>query len=289
MDGFCFVRGLVIQDQHGDVVAASEVSLALDAEILEAEEFQVLVEALVVVPVGAFDLAIVAGRPRADQLVGYPKAGAKLIEGMYLGAGLLGGVRILETIVGLDYFGHVAEEVEGLEKEGDGVAGRCLVEPFEEAFSVGLVDDGVLEEPLVLRGEGGFAGSGDELGVHLPFFTDGLGGIVLLGFVGDQGFLLVGEALDEDPVEAGRAAGVAFGAFEADPDFQVGIVRVLPPHVRDPFELHGGVGVRVRGLGPVGAVHEGFACPVETPEPPPEAGPADVVAADDNRDVLAGL
>lgn len=155
----------------------------MDPEVVKAEEFQELVEALVVVAVAAFDFAIVAGSPGSDQLVDDPKLFAERVEGMFLPAVFPRCEGVLESVVRLDYFGDIAEESEGPDGKIDGVKRGGLVVPVQETFAVGLVDDGVLVELLVAGGEGGLAGSRDELGVHLPFLADRCWSIVLLRLV----------------------------------------------------------------------------------------------------------
>ena len=54
---------------HRKFVAVSLVGSELSTKVVEREEGMLVVETLLVFPVTAFDLAVVAGRVRADELV----------------------------------------------------------------------------------------------------------------------------------------------------------------------------------------------------------------------------
>ena len=95
----------------------------MNPEILEAEEFEILVKPLVKVAMSSLDLPFVSGRPRADELVEDAEPLAEGVEGVLAVAEIPGAVHVLETMVGLDDLGQIAKEREGLREEVERVCG----------------------------------------------------------------------------------------------------------------------------------------------------------------------
>jgi len=160
----------------------------------------VLVEALVVIAMTAFDFAIVTGRPWSDELMDDAELLTKHIQRMLFFSRLARCTCVLEAIVGLDDFGQTPIEGEGLHQAVDGIVGGDVVIPLHKPFAVGFIDDGVLIELLVIRSLRGLAYFRDILRVHLPFFTDGDRSIVWLRRVLNKCFLPITEVLDQDTI-----------------------------------------------------------------------------------------
>ena len=144
----------------------------LPTKVGERIETVGVIESLLIFPVAAFDLAVVAGRVRANQLVADAEAGGGGLEECFLAAILDGeAVGELSAVVGLDAFDLDAAAGipgDGFLQEVGGGEGALLLISAEKTQAGELVDGSVLIQPQTRIGD---AAPGDNLYIDLYAFA----------------------------------------------------------------------------------------------------------------------
>ena len=165
-------RGEPTEGPHGDIVGAGLVGSELPAKVGEREEAVGIIEALLVFPVAAFDLAVVSGSVGANQLVTDAEIGSGGFKGgQEITVGVGEAVGELEAVVGLDALDAntaPGEPGDGLSEEIGGGEGALLLTGAEASQACELVDGGVLEQAQVRVGD---AAAWDDLHVDLYAFA----------------------------------------------------------------------------------------------------------------------
>ena len=208
-----------------------------------------IVKALLVVPVAAFHLAVVARRPWTYELVLNAELLAEGVHGM--DAVRLPCVSELRAVVSLDDCRNVLEEKDSPSDEIAGGGTALLHVGIDEA----LARHRILVEFLpVLTG---IAGSRDVFDIHLPFDAQGGGRVVR-----HRGMLFLGAsslsgAQAEAYEETAQGAGMAFVALftvQLPPELGTGYVRRTPDKIPDPLDFLRSMGIGMRRMGTVGAI-----------------------------------
>ena len=183
------VGRLPAEHSHRDTVGATQITLHLSLKIIERIEFQVVVEAFLVVSVASLNLSVVPRSPRTNELMLDMVSVAEHIKRMNpLGIEEMGELR---AVVGLNDFGSITEKGDGtLDKINRGEAAVFFIR-IDESLPRGLLDDRVLVEPLVILSH--ITDFGNELHIHLPLDAERGGsvvGLIVQGlFLGGFSFL----------------------------------------------------------------------------------------------------
>ena len=169
-----------LQRADRDIVRSSEICLHLLLKVRERIELEVLIEALVVVPVRTFHFSVMPGSPGLNQLMLDSILFAEPVQGVQLIQACLPGVSELGSVVGLYDLRLIPEIQKGSREEIYRIHSRLLFVGIYEALPGCFVYDGVLEEVAVGKDGVGSALERHELNVELPLLTDLLRGIVFL-------------------------------------------------------------------------------------------------------------
>ena len=275
------------QDSAGDAVGTVEVFRHLRLEILEAVEPQGLIEALVVVPVASFHLAVMPWRSRLDELV--PDAVVPAEPVQRVGSVGLSGMRELRPVVGLDGSWDVSEMLEGAQDEIKGAVAALLWICPDKAFAACFVNHGVLVVPSAERVSADIALGWDILDIHLPFDTDCLRRVVpfrLIRF--SYGLVLIVPHAAQEAVETDEIPGVAFVEQLAVQLIQTN-AGVSANQAQNQVDFLRGVRSRMDGMRAAGFVLQRFQCAVITPFPAVECPNGAMVAMRYENHVLCAL
>lgn len=187
------------------------MSSELRSKIAQGEEAVGVVEAFLVFPVTAFDLAIVPWSIGTNELVPNVKLGGGLLEQSgKVSFGIGKAIGKFKTVVGLDAFYRDLAAFEPdhrfAEEIGGGIGALFRISG-QEAETGELIDGGVLEESLLWVGK---TLEGDHLDVDLHSLTGvlhllvGFGNVCLLRFWWREHPLL-----PHDPEQALRVPGIS--------------------------------------------------------------------------------
>lgn len=212
------------------------------------------IEFFVVLAVAAFDLAVVPGSIRTNELVTDPQLGKGFLKKGGAAVGRNQTVGKFRTVVGLDTFNGERELLDHMAEENGGRIGAVLPESFQIAETAELIEEGVLI-PLGALFLPDHAGFGNKLDVDLT----ALPGVFHL-FVG-FGDILGVRQLDchhslpaQDPVQSGDGTGIASHS-QLYPEYHQPGVGISPAHIFDEFEFGFRVLIGV-AAGPVGSVFQ---------------------------------
>ena len=159
---------------HRDTVGAAQIALHLSLKISEGIEFQVVVEAFLVVSVASLHLSVVPRSPWANELMLDMVSVAEHIERMNpLCIEEMGELR---AVIGLNDFGSITEKGDGaLDKIDRGEAAVFFIR-IDKSLPRGLFNDRVLVEPLVILAH--ITDFGNKLHIHLPLDADHGGSVI---------------------------------------------------------------------------------------------------------------
>lgn len=214
-------------------------------EVSEREELVRSVEILIVFAVAALNLAVVARRIRADELMPDTELGKSLLkECRTVGFGAVQPVGELGTVVGLDTFNGVREFRNNMTKEYAGRVGAVFLKGFEIAETGKLIDEGVLVE-LLSGGITDQASRRDKLDIDLPALS-GIGHLLIwlgniLGIRQLHGHLT---AFAQKSVKTRDGSGIP-SLPELNPKHHQTCVGVPAAHIVDELDFFRPVLVRV--------------------------------------------
>ena len=168
------VGRLPAEHSHRDTVGAAQIALHLSLKISEGIEFQVVVEAFLVVSVASLNLSVVPRSPWTNELMLDMVLVAEHIERMNpLCIEEMGELR---AVIGLNGFGSITEKGYGtLDKIDCGEAAVFFIR-IDKSLSRGLLDDRVLIKPLVILAH--ITDFGNKLHIHLPLDAERGGSVV---------------------------------------------------------------------------------------------------------------
>ena len=275
------------QNAAGDAVGTVEVFCHLRLEIVEAIEPQGLIEALVVVPVASFHLAVMSWCSRLDELV--PDAVVPAEPVQRVGSVGLSGVRELRPVIGLDGFWDVSEMLEGAQNEIDRAVAALLRICPNEALAACLVNHGVLVVPSAERVPADIALGRDILDIHLPFDADDFWGMIRLWLIRFfDGLVLIVPHAAQEAVETDKVSAIAFVEQFAVQFIQTD-AGITANQSQDQVDFLRGVRSRMDGMRAAGLVLQRFQCSVIAPLPAVERPNGAMVAMRYENHVLCAL
>ena len=157
-----------VENGHRDTITAIHVTFHLQEKVIVGIEFEMVVEAFLVVPVAALYLTVVPWSPGPDLLVLNTQILAKKVQRM--NAVGLAGMRKFATVIRLNDPGSVSKIGDGaLYKINRGVTALLTIR-IDKAFPGCLVNHGVLVEAL--RRLSYIARGWNVFYIHLPFHAE---------------------------------------------------------------------------------------------------------------------
>ena len=162
------------------IVRSSEVCLHLLLKVSERIKLEILIEALVIVPVRTFHFSVVPGSPGLYQLMLDSILFAEPVQRVQLIKARLPGVSELGSVVGLYNLRLIPEIQKGSREEIYRIQSGQFLVCVDEALPGCFVYDGVLEEVSIGKDGIGPTLKRYKLDVELPLFPDLLRGIVRL-------------------------------------------------------------------------------------------------------------
>ena len=225
-----------IKRPHREVIRAAVMDSELLGEVNEGVETVTGVKALLVLPVAALHLAVVARRVGTDELVADPQlGGCGLKQGRQLPLAVGEAVGELKSIVSLDAF-HADSSaripLEQLFQKVSGGKGGLLRVSSQEAQACELINSSVLVQAQLRVCD-------TAAGNHLHIYLNPLAGIghLLVGLWLVGRFLLFGweqPQLSHYPEQALRAAGVA-ALPQPVPQLHHTQIWIAAAHIPDQF------------------------------------------------------
>lgn len=203
------------------------------------------IEPFIVFPMAAFHFPVMSGRIRPDQLVADAVAFQMYLkEGRLISVGSK-AVGKLWSVVCLNAFNGKRERFHQMFHEHGGGISAVFLKGLHEPPSGVLVNGGILEKVFTNNLAVDEAGRGDEFHINLNTLSGTHHLLIGLRDIFRVRRMYSHDPLSfEEPVQSGDGAGVsALGEF--DPENDKSGMRVTPAHVRDEFDLIGGMLVRV--------------------------------------------